>query len=372
MAANSRDLRERDLRAGLAMVRLLAAEDIDCGGFIRRVLNELPAIVPSDLTTLSFCDLRRGQRTVVCREGEALSEADRAAFDRHFADHPLVRFHATHLNGPTQRVSDCESIADFRDSAVYCDYYRRIGIDHVMALPLRIDEANLFSVVFNRGRSNFTDRERAVADSVRGPLAALYRNFAARDEARAGLTRLERLALGGGWRLLRVTDAGRIVEASAPAVRLLADFFPADAIGRGAALPDAMTAWIGRSRNWGLDRTAPSAGEAFELSRGPRKLTVHFIPDARAAGRGSLLLKEERRTLGPEHLAALPLSPREREVLALVALGRTNGEIGTILGISPRTVQKHLEHLFQKLGVETRTGAAVFALAAAGRNEGTA
>jgi DNA-binding CsgD family transcriptional regulator len=48
---------------------------------------------------------------------------------------------------------------------------------------------------------------------------------------------------------------------------------------------------------------------------------------------------------------------REAEVLARVAQGKTNREIGLILGTSDRTVQKHLEHVFQKMGVETRTAA---------------
>lgn len=55
------------------------------------------------------------------------------------------------------------------------------------------------------------------------------------------------------------------------------------------------------------------------------------------------------------------LTRRETEVLAWVAQGKTNCEVATILGASPRTVQKHLEHIFQKLGVETRTAAAVWA-----------
>jgi len=53
-----------------------------------------------------------------------------------------------------------------------------------------------------------------------------------------------------------------------------------------------------------------------------------------------------------------PLSPRERDVLALVAEGKTNGEVGAALGLSPRTVGKHLEHVFEKFGVHTRTAAA--------------
>ena len=56
------------------------------------------------------------------------------------------------------------------------------------------------------------------------------------------------------------------------------------------------------------------------------------------------------------------LTPREREVLGWVAKGKTNEVIGIILGLSPRTVQKHLEHIFIKLNVETRTAAAAIAL----------
>ena len=53
------------------------------------------------------------------------------------------------------------------------------------------------------------------------------------------------------------------------------------------------------------------------------------------------------------------LTPREVEVLEWVARGKTNNEIGLILEISPRTASKHLEHIYTKLGVESRTAAVV-------------
>ena len=58
------------------------------------------------------------------------------------------------------------------------------------------------------------------------------------------------------------------------------------------------------------------------------------------------------------------LSPREREILGLVAQGMTNIQVARMLWISPGTVRKHLENVYEKLGVHTRTGAiaAVFAL----------
>jgi DNA-binding response OmpR family regulator/DNA-binding CsgD family transcriptional regulator len=52
------------------------------------------------------------------------------------------------------------------------------------------------------------------------------------------------------------------------------------------------------------------------------------------------------------------LTAREAEVLYWVAHGKTNRDIGDILGTRPRTITKHLEHVFEKLGVETRTAAA--------------
>jgi DNA-binding CsgD family transcriptional regulator len=53
------------------------------------------------------------------------------------------------------------------------------------------------------------------------------------------------------------------------------------------------------------------------------------------------------------------LTAREREVLDWVAAGKTNRDIATILGASARTVEKHLERVYEKLGVETRTAAAM-------------
>jgi len=65
-------------------------------------------------------------------------------------------------------------------------------------------------------------------------------------------------------------------------------------------------------------------------------------------------------------LADAALTPREAEVLSWLAKGKTNRDIADILGMSPRTVNKHLEHVFEKLGVETRAAAAALATRAMG------
>jgi DNA-binding NarL/FixJ family response regulator len=54
------------------------------------------------------------------------------------------------------------------------------------------------------------------------------------------------------------------------------------------------------------------------------------------------------------------LSLREAEVLNHVAKGKTNRDISSLLGIRERTVEKHLERVYKKLGVESRTAAVIF------------
>ena len=56
------------------------------------------------------------------------------------------------------------------------------------------------------------------------------------------------------------------------------------------------------------------------------------------------------------------LTPRELDVLSLVSQGKTNAEIGLLLGISEKTVEKHLDLMFRKMGVTSRVEAAVMAV----------
>jgi len=63
-----------------------------------------------------------------------------------------------------------------------------------------------------------------------------------------------------------------------------------------------------------------------------------------------------------EPLQSLGLTPREAEVLLWVAQGKSNGDIGIILGAAENTIKKHLLHIFEKLGVDSRNAATVLAI----------
>jgi DNA-binding CsgD family transcriptional regulator len=99
----------------------------------------------------------------------------------------------------------------------------------------------------------------------------------------------------------------------------------------------------------------------------PRSHGEGLPPDRRSARRAERRSADgQHGSLDPRSLAPLGLTGRQGEVLAWVAEGKTNEEIGLILGTRPATVAKHLERIYRKLGVATRTAAAVQALSMAG------
>ena len=80
------------------------------------------------------------------------------------------------------------------------------------------------------------------------------------------------------------------------------------------------------------------------------------------------LAKDATPDLPARFSSELGLTTREGEVLSWLSKGKTNRDIAQILGLSPRTVDKHLEQIYAKLGVENRTAAAAIATNATRRN----
>ena len=95
------------------------------------------------------------------------------------------------------------------------------------------------------------------------------------------------------------------------------------------------------------------AGVAVEIARSVSDQPTELLVKITEIGEASKVRLLEARS---------GLTHREAEVLLWVSYGKTNRTISEILGISPRTVNKHLEQIFRKLGVETRAGATAFAV----------
>ncbi|MFB0934413.1 MAG: response regulator transcription factor [Propionivibrio sp.] len=144
---------------------------------------------------------------------------------------------------------------------------------------------------------------------------------------------------------------GRLVWQTPLARSLLGDYFASS----GKDTPARLLAWIDEAI---AAKALGRPPNQLVCTDGSRRLLASFH-DQTGDEEWLVVLREENDASAVESLvAAFRLTLREAEVLYWVTLGKTSKDIGDILGSSPRTVNKHLEHIFEKLGVETRTAAA--------------
>ena len=154
-----------------------------------------------------------------------------------------------------------------------------------------------------------------------------------------------------GQHLLTVTPEGVLVWAT-PQTRALLGRAKAEQSWLEQQFALQVAQWLQQS---------PAVGDTLSLQGLEYALAVKYLglQDESAL----LKLLDGERLSGAAMLKQqLTLTERESEVLYWIANGKTNREIGEILDMSPRTVNKHLEQVFPKLGVENRTAAAGIAL----------
>ena len=126
--------------------------------------------------------------------------------------------------------------------------------------------------------------------------------------------------------------------------------------------PDAVVEWLRRN----VQQTNNFEPPRLSIEHGAKRLTFRLhqqIGDSEGGGDWLIIMQEvsDESVIGAMALS-FKLTPKEAEVLYWVVKGKINRDIGDIVGSSPMTVKKHLEHIFAKLGVETRTAAAAMAL----------
>jgi DNA-binding CsgD family transcriptional regulator len=170
--------------------------------------------------------------------------------------------------------------------------------------------------------------------------------------AGARLVRSARTAMElSGHALFAVTDAGRLRWATPRAEDLLGKAGIAEAVLEGLLRP----LLAGDSPPGNVLKRIEMAGLGVEIGLvgaiGPNEILLR-IEEAHAS-------RDERKLQ-----ARLPVTPRESEVLLWLARGKTNRDIAEILGLRPRTVNKHLEQAYAKLGVENRAAAVALTLGA--------
>ena len=306
--------------------------------FASRTLAAIARLIPCDLISYNAVDHRRG--VIAAQVDRPVGFAGmEGVFERYLHEQPLLAHYTRTGDGRAVRISDFLTRRQYHRLDIYQELYRRLGTEHQMSIVVGGGDGTVIAIALNRGGSDFSDAERRLLDRARGPLAVAHANAEQYGRVRAAL---DDVSTASGRGVVTLDHAGRIEHAFGAGVDLLSA--PG---GQGSRLPEAVRLWLERQSR----RRAPARPLVLEHDGG--RVVVRLLA---IGGQGWVLVVEREST------SAVRLSPREREVLALVADGATDVDVGSRLGLSARTVQKHLEHVYERLGVANRTAAVTRAI----------
>ena len=342
-------LRERDYRAILSVIDELETAD-DRPAFIRDTARLVHDLVPADQVAFSEADpARRVELDGALWPGPDMTAEEEEIFWTYSHQHPLCDAIA-HDGAPhVRRVSDMIATRDLRELDLYREIMHPAGVEFDMMLQLPWVVGMCRCIELSRTERDFSDRDVEVLALLQPHLTHTYRNLRDRERLERALGALEGAAAAFGIGVAVLGDDDRIVELTEGVHAQLAFFFGVNT----ATLPDVLDAWIRDERARPYRDPSDTPWRRFVMERGGRRLQVRLV---RSAGLAQLLFEEPRaRVLDVD--PSLALTKREIEVLRLVAEGLTNREAARRLTVTDNTIRTHLEHIFTKLGVGTRTAA---------------
>ena len=342
---------------------MYAARDRE--SFYRAVFDSLREIIPSDHS--SFTDMNSQTHRIlkiIPRSEDHTNVVKQLAdvFQAHSQSHPLMP-HC--LSGDVVKVTDFVSKERFKDTAIHTDFYRHLATDSQISFALPLSQNTLTLFTLSRSVSDFSERDRLVLMLLRSHMITAMRNVLELDQLRLERDLLQKGAETGRQAAILFQYDGMIICISFFAKELLAQYFGVS-LQEGDTLPGSLLQWVTAELPafGGATVRMPSAGVPQRVERAPldfekegRRLTIRLLNDM-VTGDQILFMTEKPLLTSSQLVHQFNLSRREADVVLLLSQGKTNAEIAIILGMSKRTAEKHLERIFAKLGVETRTAAA--------------
>jgi DNA-binding CsgD family transcriptional regulator len=349
-------LSQKELLAILGFLRGLYAADSEAS-FIRHIITELPKVLPSDITGYNEVDPLQVKISYVCDPADA-PVPEPWIFEQHMKDHPVIKYHQKTKDGQAMKISDFLNRKEYHRLGLYNEFYRRVDVEYQMAIVLSPSPSQMIGIAVNRSRRDFSERERLMFNFIRPHLVQAYYNVEAATQMGQELTHARRaMEFAGVGAIVLKGENTRFITFRAR--QMLKSYFP-NSSARSGEIPESLQRWLTQQLAMlNKEDNLPPPIKPLVVEREGRRLVIRLLAEP---NQNLLILNEQRTASQPKDLEPLGLSPREAEVLYWIAQGKTNEETGSILTASTRTVGKHLERIYQKLGVETRTAAAILAL----------
>jgi len=351
-------LNRRELGAVLDCLRTIYAA-LDLEAFPRQVVAGLRRVVSAPFGSYNEIDRGATRIRYVVEPAEATVPHLELAVREYQDEQPVVANYLRTGDGSPRKLSDFLSSQKLHRLGIYNENYRRTGVEYQMTFmvkSLQRESAPTIAIALDRGRRepDFSEHDRFMLNLLRPHVMTAYANAET-----VGALRRTAPTPGGAPETRRreiivLRASGR--HLISPRAAYWFGHYFANGHETSDVLPGEIEGWVRRQAvrvGRGPTLTEPPAPLVVEGD--DTRLIVRLIPDT---PNDLLILEEERTKVDYAALQRLGLTPREAEVLHWVGEGKTNSEIGTILRTRPRTVAKHLEKIFSKLGVETR-GAAV-------------
>jgi len=329
--------------------------------FVQLALHGLPTLIRSEVTSYNEMDpcARRSRNWVVPEQPPERDEAWESVMDQE----PVLAHHAKNLGGPLVRLADFLSSRELRNRALFSEHYGPLGqIEDTLGFiwQTRAGTMNAFGLL---RRKRFNDRELALVEFLRPHLILAHANAIAFSTVTSTATQL-RTAIDASARALVVLGRDRTIRfATQCALDWICEYF-----GRAVAaqrLPEPLDLWV-RQHDSALQQLLelPRPRDPLVIDRKDRRLVVRLLSGETEL---MLLLEQQNTLIEPSSLRSLGLTARENEVLAGMANGHTKAEIAHALAISPRTIDAHVQKIYNRLGVTTLNGAAARAFQATRR-----
>ena len=319
------------------MAELVALEDAD--PFPPHFVGRLAGLLHCH--DAAYCELDRGAklrlRETRWTEGEESSlptlDDPKSPYWRLRHSHPVCGYRERTGEWTTAHmVTDFVPLEDFRRTEIWDELYRDVPVADWVDVGLRPSGTHTRMFLFRRDRGAFGERDRLVLDLLQPHLQERFDRVQATADAADALAGLEEPTRDPLRHVVLCSGQGVIEFASSSSRQLLARYI---AVANGR-LPEPIAARLLR-------------GEPLVTAeREGRRLTLRAV---RSAGLLVVLL-------GEEDIRVHRLTARQRMILEHVARGQTDAEIAAELGIAAATVSKHLEQIYTRLGVHTRTAAA--------------